>query len=334
MNVITDTLRQLVRRKLWPVAVVLVGALVAVPLMLAKSPESTAQATAANAGKAESLPATFVSADDPAATTKRRRVLGAAKDPFAPAELPKAKKKKHAKAKAKATDSETTGTKTDDTSSSGSGDTSSGSGGTATPPVAPQPTATPTPTIPAFSIKVRFGSTDGAEALAARTVERLSVLPDEENPLVVYRGIEDGGKVAVFELTGGIDAQGDGTCAPTPENCEYVKLRAGETEFFTVPAEPAKTEPTDPSTDAPTDPAATPEPQAQFQLDLVKIYKKATKEKAKAASTATKSLAKASSTSLSSKGFTLRRRNRYVFDAATGTLHRAAKGQKTPLSAL
>ena len=39
MNVITDTLRGLVRRKLWPVALLLVGALVAVPLMLAKDPE-------------------------------------------------------------------------------------------------------------------------------------------------------------------------------------------------------------------------------------------------------------------------------------------------------
>ena len=39
MNLITDTLQGLVRRKLWPVALLLVGALVAVPLVLAKTPE-------------------------------------------------------------------------------------------------------------------------------------------------------------------------------------------------------------------------------------------------------------------------------------------------------
>ena len=52
--------------------------------------------------------------------------------------------------------------------------------------------------------------------------------------MLVYRGVEDGGKVAVFELTGDVDAEGDGNCAPTPEDCQYLKLRAGETEFLTL----------------------------------------------------------------------------------------------------
>src|SRR3954470_15161253 len=60
MNVITDTLRQLVRRKLWPVALVLVGALAAVPLVLAKQPEPLPPGPAAN--KVESTPESFVSA--------------------------------------------------------------------------------------------------------------------------------------------------------------------------------------------------------------------------------------------------------------------------------
>src|SRR4051812_6846195 len=62
MNVITDTLRQIFRRKLWPVALLLLGALVAVPLLLAKEPESNTLAAAANAKQVEPLPATFVSA--------------------------------------------------------------------------------------------------------------------------------------------------------------------------------------------------------------------------------------------------------------------------------
>ena len=81
------------------------------------------------------------------------------------------------------------------------------------------------------------------------------MLPDEEAPVLVYRGVEDGGKVAVFELTGVVDAQGDGKCVPTPEDCQYLKLRAGETEFITVTETGTETD-------------------AQYQLDLVKIYKK------------------------------------------------------------
>jgi hypothetical protein len=322
MNVITDTLRQIVRRKLWPVALLLVAALAAVPLVLAKQPEADTVAQAANAKTVEPLPATFVSAEtadtaDATATAKRRRVLGAQKDPFAPAELPKVKKKKTS-AKKDSTDAPA-GDKpaTDEPSASG------GTGGAATPPVsaAPTPAPVPTVTIPAFSVKVRFGSTEGETELDLSTIERLSVLPDEANPVVVYRGVVDDGKAAIFELTGDVEAEGDATCAPTPEDCQYIKLRAGETEFLTV---------SDTVTD--TGEAAT---EAQFQLDLVKIYKKQTKEKkTDATATAAQPLTKASSSALGSKAFPLRRRNRYVFDATTGLLHRAPKGAKTPLSAL
>jgi hypothetical protein len=322
MNVITDTLRQLVRRKLWPVALLLIGALAAVPLVLAKQPEADTVTQAANAKTVEPLPATFVSAEtaeeaDATGTAKRRHVLGSQKDPFAPAELPKAKKKKKTSTKTDSTDA-TTDAKpaTDDTSKSG------GSGGAQTPPVSAVPTATPAPTvtIPAFSVKVRFGATD-VEDLPESTIERLSVLPDEANPVVIYRGVVDGGKAAIFELTGDVEAEGDATCSPTPEDCQYIKLRAGETEFLTV---------SDTVTD--TGEAAT---EAQFQLDLVKIYKKKTKQKADDATAATaQSLAKASSSSLKGKAFALRRRNRYVFDATTGLLHLAPKGAKTPLASL
>jgi hypothetical protein len=324
MNVITDTLRQIVRRKLWPVALVLLGALAAVPLMLAKEPDPAPPGPTAS--KVEGTPETFVSAQLPTDITGRRRVLGAQKDPFAPAELPAAAKRKRAKAAAEAKALEAAAKKDAETeagdTSSGSGGASSGSGGGETPPVTPAPTATPEPTvtIPAYSVKVRFGATD-TDALEEDTIERLSVLPDEANPVVVYRGVEDGGKVAVFELTGDVVAEGDGTCAPTPEDCQYVKLRAGETEFITV---------SDTVTDA-GDEAA----EKQYQLDLVKIYKKETKEKvSEASASSAQPLAKASSSSLKSKALPLRRRNRYVFNARTGTLHRAKKGAKTPLSTL
>src|SRR3954468_20774866 len=111
MNTITEPLRALVRRKLWPVALLLVGALVAVPVLLSKQPEDTSVAAVATAApKDDGIAATFVSAADPAdsadadaAVTKRRRTLGAEKEPFEPAPLPKKKKKKAVKRVAKAT---------------------------------------------------------------------------------------------------------------------------------------------------------------------------------------------------------------------------------------
>lgn len=296
MNAIKDTWRQLVRRRLWPVAVLLVAALVAVPMVLAKAPAAP-PATATPKLEDDADMSTFVTLAENGTETERRRVLGDPKDPFEPKALPKAKKSKKAD---QADDAEPTPTATPEPKpDSGTG---TGGGSAPTAPTAPVPTATPAPTVPAFSIRVRFGTTEGGE-LAAKTVERLSVLPDEENPVLVYRGVEDNGKVAIFELTGKVDAQGDGTCEPRPEDCQYLKLRVGETEFITVTETGTETD-------------------AQYQLDLVKIYKKKTKVSAEEATEQAESLAKASSLRLDG-GAKLRKRNRYVFDARTGTLKRA-----------
>ena len=73
MSVITDTWRQLVRRRLWPVAALLVAALAAVPFLLAKDPEPapvaspaseglTAGATAQSPAAATTTPATSADA--------------------------------------------------------------------------------------------------------------------------------------------------------------------------------------------------------------------------------------------------------------------------------
>jgi len=308
MNAIKETWQQLLRRRLWPVALLLVAALVAVPMVLAKSPEPVPPAPVQQAKK-DDISSTYVALADTAETTKRRRVLGAEKDPFEPKALPKVKKPK-----ATPTPTATPETKTEPGTGTGTGASSGGSGSTAPPSTVPTAPPAPTETVPAYSIKVRFGTTE-ADDLAETRVERMSVLPDEENPVLVYRGVEDGGKVAIFELTGDVEAQGDGTCAPTPEDCQYLKLRAGETEFITV---------TDTGTEA----------DAQYQLDLVKIYKKATKVEASDDATGAQPLAKAGSSSLKGKRVKLQRRNRYVFDAKTGTLHRAATGAKTPRSTL
>ena len=310
MNAIKTTWHELLRRRLWPVALLLIAALVAVPMVLAKSPEPVPPAPVQQAKK-DDISSTYVALADTAETTKRRRVLGSEKDPFEPKALPKAKKAK----KAKQADGGAPPTATPEGPTTYSGASSGGSPGgsapTAPPSAAP---AAPTETVPAYSIKVRFGTTESSD-LAEKRVERMSVLPDEENPVLVYRGVEDGGKVAIFELTGAVEAQGDGTCAPTPEDCQYLKLHAGETEFITI---------SDTGTEA----------DAQYQLDLVKIYKKATKVEASDDATGAQPLAKAGSSSLKGKRVKLQRRNRYVFDAKTGTLHRAATGAKTPRSTL
>ena len=246
MNVIADTWRGLVRRRLWPLAVLLVAALAALPFLLAKSP-APAAATAppvAQAAKKTDDTSSFVTlATAPAdGKAKRRRVLGAPKDPFQPAPQPKEKKAKKAAATPTPTPAASAAPK---------------SGG-ATPPPAPpaSPTPTPGPTVPKNSLEVRFGLAD-ADTQPLHTLQRLEPLESNGEPVLVYEGLGDHG-VAIFSIPGTVTAQGDGTCKPSLDDCQRLELKTGDTEFITV------TGTGDPSTDA------------QFQVELVKIYKKAT----------------------------------------------------------
>jgi hypothetical protein len=251
MNVLSTTWRQLVRRKLWPVAVLLIAALAAVPVLLARDatpvdtpalPETSAPAETASTDDALAEP--VVAKASAADRSRRRRVLGARKNPFEPAPLPKAKKAKkttEAKADAKTEDKPATTAPSTDVPSA---------------PVAPVEPAKPKkPAPPKGSLTVRFGD-PSADALDKKLLRKLEGLPDgttETGPLVIYTGLTDHGKKAVFLVDASLELTGDGTCKPHPSSCETVELAAGETEFFDV---------IDPETGEVT---------TQYELDLVKI---------------------------------------------------------------
>jgi hypothetical protein len=247
MNVLTTTWRQLVRRRLWPVAVLLIGALAAVPFVLAKDPapvvpEAPVTTAPADSAKADdSLAEPVVAKVSSADRSRRRRVLGVRKDPFAPAPVKKPKKKKTAKKAAKTPATDT------------------GGGGTSAPaPTSPVP-STPVVTTPVKkkkvyakdSLIVRFG--DATTTLAKLNLKKLAPLPDDEAPLLVYMGLTDHGTKAIFLVDESLDAQGDGTCKPHPASCETIELAKGETEFFDY---------VDPETGKVT---------AQYELDLLDI---------------------------------------------------------------
>src|SRR5215203_4894906 len=90
MSILTSTWHELLRRKLLPVAILLLAALVAVPFLLAKDPEPAAPVPTAADDTAPAMAAAATA--DPVVTlvqdgerTERRRVLGVRKNPFEPA---------------------------------------------------------------------------------------------------------------------------------------------------------------------------------------------------------------------------------------------------------
>jgi hypothetical protein len=245
MSPVTNVWRQLVQRRLWPVAILLIAALAAVPLLLAKDPEPTASPPPASSDtdKGE-LAATPIVAPATDTGNKRRKVLGAAKNPFGVAK----------QAESGSDAAPDTGPVVQETPSGGTSDGATGSaGGDAT---APSTTAPAAPVAPAKKdyepeeLTIRFG--DG-ETMERRSLEKLQPLPSAELPAIVYMGVRNDGKTAEFLLEAGVTADGDGECRPTPEQCETIRLEVGETEFFDVTDESGNVT-------------------QQFQLDLVKIH--------------------------------------------------------------
>jgi hypothetical protein len=269
MTQITDVWHQLVRRRLWPVAVLLLVALVAVPVVLAKDPEpaplpptASLPANLAKGAGAETAKPVVSLADEGAA--RRRRVLGARKDPFRPAPAPRV--------------ATTASSTTDSTPTTGSGggapapDTSSGSGGT--PPTdAPGSTPPKPKTFPADSLTVRF-SAEGGDT-DKFVLEPLQPLPrttdgSETTAFLVYLGLVKGGKEAKFLVDASVTAQGDGRCeSPSDGECTTLYLRAGETEFLDV-------------VDADGNVVG------QYQVDLLKIHASKSARSAKGAKVAAK----------------------------------------------
>jgi hypothetical protein len=216
----------LIDKRLWPVALLLVIALIAIPMLIGGGGSGDAAVTdlsAAPAPPAESAtPA--VQLIGPPAVRKR---AGTVRDPFR-----RAKAKATADAKPVASSAPAAGG-----SSSGAASGDSKKAKTSTPASKPKAT-TPKATTP-----VRI---DPAVALAARSVyetvahvtgiganyehplDRLAVVGDPASPALQFAGVSAGGEYAIFLLGPAATASGDDGACIVADPCRAIGLRKGD----------------------------------------------------------------------------------------------------------
>jgi hypothetical protein len=272
MSLIKDTWRQIVQRRLWPIALVLLAALVAVPVLLARTPApgpgpaapTAAASEPATGDEALAKPIVAVATGD----DSRRHVLGASKDPFRPEATP---------TPTPTPVSKSAGT-SGKSSANGGGDGTPATGGSTAPgtstPSTPGGVTTPK-SYPADSLTVRFGTGEGDANSVLRVGEPLPGAAADEaaTPVLVYLGLTKSGKQARFLLDAGVVADGDGRCVSGGGTaCETLYLSAHETEFLDVTGD---------------DGTVT----AKYQLDLVSIHRSAKAARAAKAAKARKSAA-------------------------------------------
>jgi hypothetical protein len=251
-----DKLRELLNKgvsdlrasRLWPLAIVLLVAIVAVPIVLAKS-SSPAPATGVPQSTPPVAPGAAVAALNVQSSAGRSRLPGKGRNPFGDQASPGASNASGA------------ATTTSGSGASGTGQTGSSSGGagassgststasTSTPSAPPTSTPTSPPSItpntkptPAprglaadQSYHVTLAITNPSGGLdTIDPLGRLSVLPSTQQPRLVELGVLHGGNRVLFLVQPGTVVGGPGTCTPGPIDCEILSIGQDQTESISV----------------------------------------------------------------------------------------------------
>jgi hypothetical protein len=284
MPFLRNVLKDLVDKRLWPVALLLAAALVAAPVVLGRSggdPVAPAPVVDPAAGSAAATAAdgaaTKAAVSLDAGASDRLHLRGKVRDPFS-APKSAAKKKATVTPPAISTAPATPPVSvpgvgsTGSTGSAPSGDSGSpagsGSSGSSTPTEKPKTTTAPKAddASDTYHVSLRFG-VDGAELTTIRDVARLSPLPSVADPFFVYLGVlqvkATSEKRAVFVVSSDATPNGEGACHPTKQDCETVELTVGQTAYFDYTAPDGKV--------------------TQYVLQLAGIHKTAVHAEAKAA---------------------------------------------------
>ncbi len=241
MNVPRNMLKELVDRKLWPIALVLVIALVAVPVLLTK--KAPTDIVTPPTGPLPYSSGTTLPAISVKTAQGNSNLGGKGRNPFTPQHVATTA----TTATVAAVTTPTAGTTTTSTgttgvsgtaSSGGSGtnSTSPSSGGTPTPtPTTPAPAPAPKPaptgltSTQAYHVSLAITTANGG-VNTIDPLERLSILPSKQQPMLVELGVLQGGHSVVFVVEPGTVVSGAGSCTPGPIDCEILTLNAGQRE--------------------------------------------------------------------------------------------------------
>ena len=229
-----DLWHDLKEKRLWPVAVVLLAGLVAVPVLLAK-PADKPPAPAPAASAPEATPnvlkqlAKVKLGDDQVGDGS---TLGAF-DPSNPFNPPKGAIKKD-KAATTAGPSGDSGAPSAPVGDGGSTVTPGGgtTGGTpgGTPPNTGGGTTTTT-AVYKYVVDLTFKANGHTRRI--KGMEKLDMLPNQSSPLLIFMGVTPQGSNAVFLVDSTLEAAGEGKCKPSAAECAFAYIGAGSQYIFT-----------------------------------------------------------------------------------------------------
>jgi hypothetical protein len=237
---ITDLWADLRAKRLWPVAVLLLAGLVAVPVVLKKSAEEPPPADPVAAGP-RNAPEPKELKGLASVTLEETDVEGGSSldtfdpsDPFRPPQKVVDEAEEEASGgESGSSDGVVTGGATTSGGDTGGGDTGSGdtgSGGTGGGGDTGDGGTSKT-TQYTYVIDVTF--TNNGRTRRIKGMQRLDMLPSAASPLLLFLGVSEKGGNAVFLVDSTLDSAGEGNCKPSRSECAFLYLGAGSEHEFT-----------------------------------------------------------------------------------------------------
>jgi hypothetical protein len=233
---VTATLRSvwddLVERRLWPLALALVVAIVAIPVLLSKPAKQASPPVPPPAATSGASP---TAAFQPAVSTEGRKSSQihknlrrfARKNPFTPQGINLSASSGTATplGSASTTTSTPSSASTGASASGGSSTTtgSSGSSGSTTSPAAS--TTTSKVFYYTYTVDVKFGKTGQEDK---KKLTEFRALPGSDNPVVVFMGVRPDAQTAVFLVSADASTTGEGTCKPSDTECTFLYMKKGD----------------------------------------------------------------------------------------------------------
>lgn len=238
MNVLQPLITDLREKRLWPVVLVLIGALVAVPVLLAKPAPKPQPAIAATGGGTITSPISGLPVVELSSTPQFSHLPGRGRDPFTQ-QVSTSTTTSQTSSASSSSGGATSTTGSHGSSSGGASVVVGGGSGTngSTTTTATQTTSTQTtPATPpgltrteSYDVALAITSPDGGLNTIDPLV-RLSALPSTKQPLLLELGVLQGGSEVLFVVMPGTVLSGPAKCLPGKVDCQLISLAPNQIE--------------------------------------------------------------------------------------------------------
>jgi hypothetical protein len=238
-----DLWHDLREKRLWPVALLLLAGLVAVPVLLAKPAEDPGappalETPAAAEKKDENGQLAQVTLEETEASGSTLGVFDPSNPFKPPKKVIKASKEDTGSGSQAGPADQSSGGDAGSGSGSGGGSNDGGStGGGTTPPsggggtTPPDDGGEPTTTVYKYVVDVTF--TANGRTRRIKGMEKLDMLPSQSSPLLIAMGVTADGGNAVFMVDSTLKAAGEGSCKPSGKECAFAYIGPGSEHVFT-----------------------------------------------------------------------------------------------------